>query len=450
MFTANNLAERFSEAVLRRDAALFIGSGFSRPSGGPSWSDLFSGFATDLGITLRPDDDLPQLAQFVVNSNLGNRGPLVSAIRDLTTATSGPNALHRAIARTAISTIWTTNYDTLLEETYGARVGAVRIEDSDLATFRNSDSRVEITKIHGCRERSAPGGLVITTSDYDELDIRRPALVQKLRHDLMHRTFLFLGYSYSDPDIRTVMVQASRLAGGDTREHFMVSKKETRSPDLQRRQELWIDDLRRVGIRCALVDEYDDLEALLSKVVAMSRGRTIFPTGSHIEHSAFGASLGDAIARTLPKVIILDGQSQGVSRSVINGFSVSALNERLDLLTSTRLYPNPYAYDGNLSGDATLLPVLIAWRDQLLRDCRVLLAFDGGMGTAAEVEAAINMGCTVVPVPLQEDGSARLLLTDPRVTSVLQSLAPVYLAIVQARKPTVDELTACISEVLEN
>ena len=86
---------------------------------------------------------------------------------------------------------------------------------------------------------------MITQEDYEEFATRRPALSQRLRNDLIHRSFLFIGYGYEDPDIETVIVEARRLSDGATREHFLIAKKLNDSALVQR-QELWLNDLEAV------------------------------------------------------------------------------------------------------------------------------------------------------------------------------------------------------------
>jgi hypothetical protein len=68
----------FSEALCRGVGAFFIGSGVSRDSGVPAWSDLLGPLAkTRLGIDVRDEDDLAEVAQYVLNRSGGNRGALI-------------------------------------------------------------------------------------------------------------------------------------------------------------------------------------------------------------------------------------------------------------------------------------------------------------------------------------------------------------------------------------
>lgn len=448
MMSADLVAEGFARAVRRREAALFVGSGVSIPSGAPSWYELLKRYENDLEITIDANEDLPQIAQYVVNANLGNRGALVASIKDLTARSTGPNDIHRSMTLIPVDVIWTTNYDTLIEEAFGDSV-LVRVDDSDIATVNRSPRhQTELIKIHGCRVRSKPGDMVVTSGDYEDLGYNRPALVQRLRQDMMHRSLLFIGYSFNDPDTRTAMTQARRLVGGDTREHYLVTKRATGED--AHRQDLWVCELRRLGIRCALIDDYDELIPLMQSIVAKARGRTIFPTGSHTaSDTEFAADLGAALAEMSPEVRLLDGQSEGYGRAVIQAFSMSVIHAKQDLQDRIELHANPYAYDPRLSNDPRMLDKLISLRKPLLKGCNVLVAFDGGMGTNAEVNAALNLGCVVLPVPLEANGSARQLLNESRVRRRLDQFTSGYAESALSGKPTVDLICTAIAEAFE-
>jgi NAD-dependent SIR2 family protein deacetylase len=125
---AAKLVEEVCRAAYRGEAAAFVGSGISVPSGLPNWTSLLGPMVAHLGITLRPwGEDLPLFAQHVVNLSAGNRGRLVALLKDaIQRCGAKPNHYHQSLARSAIDLVWTTNYDTLLEQAYGAYPAVVR------------------------------------------------------------------------------------------------------------------------------------------------------------------------------------------------------------------------------------------------------------------------------------------------------------------------------------
>lgn len=78
MLKPRDVINEFSKALVEGRGAVFVGVGLSAPSGVPGWMNLLQGMAeTRLGIQLNPGDDLPLIAQHIVNS-ANNRAPLVA------------------------------------------------------------------------------------------------------------------------------------------------------------------------------------------------------------------------------------------------------------------------------------------------------------------------------------------------------------------------------------
>jgi hypothetical protein len=208
--------------------------------------------------------------------------------------------------------------------------------------------------------------------------------------------------------------------------------------------------LRRIGIDCVLVEDYPDVLDALEQIVLRARGPTVFVTGSHEKHNeafaqAVGASLAEAMSHA---VVILDGQSAGTSRSVITAFQERCVRARIDLRDRIRFYPNPYAANPAFSNDSSLLPLLKQWRSSLLRFAHTVIVFDGGMGTTAEAEIALSLGCRIVPVPLSRGGSASLLLDNSQIAKGLESTSLAYLTKARSLSLTKDDVVTCVLATL--
>lgn len=417
------LIDDFAYSLSQDTGVIFVGSGISAPSGLPTWSDLLKPFAATLGIELNPHDDLPTIAQFVINANGNNRGPLIQAIKERFIKNLPLNSYHEHLKKTKIRTIWTTNYDTLLEEAFRGYIQDVKAHD-DAISRSVSSHQIEIIKAHGCIATSQLKDLVVSLEDYEDFFINRPATAERLRNDLLRNSFLFIGYSYGDPNIRNIIVEARRLASQATRQHHMIQKAEN-DPGLSIRQQNWVKDLRRVGISCILINDYNELEAALQAISLKSRGKTLFVTGGHELELANANDYGRALA-AIPDLILLDGQSEGISRSIISSFTEECLRIRQDIRLRTRLFPNPYVIRAEFNNDPSLLPELKKWRTPLLRETQVIVIFPGSMGTEAEFEVARNMGCDIIPVPLAEDDFPSRLIMDDHISSKLRLIIPNY------------------------
>ncbi|BDC48741.1 hypothetical protein F183_A10570 [Bryobacterales bacterium F-183] len=409
-----NFVREFGAELNGGSGALFVGAGISVPSGVAGWDNLIAPLAASrLGLATTDGLDLPQVAQYLVNSNAGNRGSLIHHLRRQFSGPFKLNSYHRRLVQTQVKTVWTTNYDVLLEQAFQQASFSVGIKSTDDSISRSvPNHEIEIIKMHGSIDQSPHRDLVITAEDYEDFDVRRPATAERLRTDLLSKSFLFLGYSYRDPNVQTILAQSRRLAKKATRQHFLVttleSAKEGDKPgDLKHRQllqQLWIDNLRRFGIDTLLLEDHSELEPLLAEVSRKSRGYSVYVVGSHkTTESTLAQDLGRQLAEH-DRYVMVDGQSEGIGREVITSFVEESLRRKRDVYKHLKLFPNPYSVNAAFASDPAEIPTLKTWRAPLLRSTQVFVCFDGQMGTLAELEVAVEAGCSIVPACLQTDG----------------------------------------------
>ena len=437
-----------------------MGSGISSASSVPSWLALLEGMARSrLSLKIDSEDNLPLVAQYIVNQANGNRGPLTQYFKEELTKGYALNGYHTALARANVTTLWTTNYDTLIEDAF-RRHFHVNVKATDDAVARSGgNAEIEVIKMHGCIEISPHDDLVITQEDYENFFMRRPATALRLGQDLLDKSFLFIGYSYADSDITNILVEARRLARNATRQHYIIlprirDKDESKCATKQARQDLWLGDLSRVGIQACQIDEYDELRVILDLIALKSRGKTVFVSGSHTRVEGTRLfdlpCLGQLLARE-QDLVLLDGQSAGTSRSVVSAYLENCITQKVDILKRLRVFHNPYAANPGFSNNIALLPLLKEWRSPLLRCAQVMVVFDGGMGTVAEVEVARSLGCRIIPVPeTLEDLPHRLLNDHPEITATLESIDKVYLEKAKNLQVQPEDVVKCIRAILNS
>ena len=128
----NQLPIEYAAAMRERHAALFIGAGMSRKRGYVDWKGLLQGFAAELGLDIdREEQDLPAVAQYYVNRKNGDRAFLNKALIEEFDKPGAHTENHKIIARLPIPTIWTTNYDKLIEEAVTASRKTIAVKSSD-------------------------------------------------------------------------------------------------------------------------------------------------------------------------------------------------------------------------------------------------------------------------------------------------------------------------------
>jgi hypothetical protein len=196
----------------------FLGAGFSKPLKLPDWSELIGWMADRLGFEpdlFRLHGRYEQLAEYFQLSDHNHFQHLVyemtrrfdseEAIRARQTS-----RMHQALAQLDWRSIYTTNYDSHVE---GALRDAKR-KTSVLASFEDFQARrepgtCEVIKFHGTLTN--PETIVLTESSYFRRIALEAPVDQRLRADLLSNSFLFLGYSFSDTNIRYIWYRMQQL-----------------------------------------------------------------------------------------------------------------------------------------------------------------------------------------------------------------------------------------------
>ena len=192
----------------------FIGAGFSLnaqlPSGKrmPDWPALTESLA--IAANVSPQQDGPTVA--LAYERLFGRVQLIEKIRDLLHADwVEPGEAHREFANLPFDTIYTTNFDLLLEEAnrlirkpYRPLVGDFQLP------FHGGPLTTNIVKMHGDMHHQEH--MIITEKDYSQFLEHYPVISTHLSSMLITRTALFVGYSLRDPDFNHIRdVVSSRL-----------------------------------------------------------------------------------------------------------------------------------------------------------------------------------------------------------------------------------------------
>lgn len=114
-----------------------------------------------------------------------------------------PGKALTALARLPFETIATTNFDLLLERTYGSLDLPLitQVTESQL-TLATPFEGVKLFKFHG--DLNHPDQMVVTEADYDGFAARTPLFAIHLAYLLTAYTPLFIGYSLDDYDFRSV------------------------------------------------------------------------------------------------------------------------------------------------------------------------------------------------------------------------------------------------------
>ncbi len=402
-------------------AAIFSGAGMSKSQGYVDWKELLSDIAEELSLDINKEDDLISLAQFHVNEKKGAT-KLTRKIIEEFSEQAEPSEVHNIIARLPIKTFWTTNYDTLIEDSLRKvyKIADIKRNIDDLNTTRPKRDAI-VYKMHG--DISSPSKAILYKEQYEKCYRTHASFITALSGDLISKTFLFIGFSFTDPNLDYIL---SRLYthSGDKRVHYCFMKNEANNSldDEEtvaykiRKQKLRIDDLKRFGIQVLLIDEYSDIPIILAKIEQSFKKKTIFISGSAEKYGGLERPKALDFIHTLSYEIIknnyriVNGFGWGVGSSVING-ALDAIYSRPDKLSEEQLIVRPFPQ--TVSKGKDIQELWEEYRQRMIPLGGIALFIFGNKqeenndivnarGVFREFEIAVQHG--LVPIPLPNTG----------------------------------------------
>ena len=134
--------------------------------------------------------------------------------------------------------IFTTNYDRLIEDSYQRRTRPVAVYSSNFDFGPKADPRaIQLFKLHGTIEKDISDGdrsqIILTQNDYDATADFREQLFDRLKADIAGVHLIVVGHSLADPDIKSIVDRALSLnaksGGGGRVTFFMFTRDEGRA-----------------------------------------------------------------------------------------------------------------------------------------------------------------------------------------------------------------------------
>ncbi|ABF64057.1 hypothetical protein TM1040_1324 [Ruegeria sp. TM1040] len=120
------------------------------------------------------------------------------------------------IPRWRWKSIYTTNYDTLVEQSFDSAKKRCRVYSSNFDFHIDEEEYdCELFKIHGTIEKDISTGhhsrIILTVDDYDHTEEFREQLYDRMRGDLAGADLVIIGQSLSDPDMDTLVRRAVKI-----------------------------------------------------------------------------------------------------------------------------------------------------------------------------------------------------------------------------------------------
>ncbi|WP_445908602.1 SIR2 family protein [Yeosuana sp.] len=377
-------------------ASIFAGAGLSVPAGYVNWKDLMAEIAQDLGLDINIETDLVSIAQFHLNENL-TRSKLNRKILEEFTEDIEETQNHKILAKLPLSSIWTTNYDELIEKTFEKENKVVDVKHTNSQLLTTKPKRdIVIYKMHG--DVKHPNSAILTKEQYEQYHQTHEPFINALSGELTTKTFLFIGFSFTDPNLDYVLSRLNFRFREEKRQHYCFVKKpllgDYQNPDQAtldynlKKQSLVINDLKRYGIKSLKIDSYDEITQILSEIDLRYKKRTIFISGSAETYLPFDRNEAIGFVHKLSKKLIeidykiVNGFGWGIGSSVING-ALEAIYSNPSKYTENQLVLKPFPQFE--SGNKKLPELWQEYREKMISQCGITIFVFGNKKVNDEI-----------------------------------------------------------------
>lgn len=377
----------YAQSLKNGCASVFLGSGLSRKSGYTGWAELLRKYAKKIGLNVKKEQsDLISLAQYYVNSQQDSI-ELKKYICKVFAKSDDKkiNVNHLLLSSLPLQSYWTTNYDSLVEQALEYRDLKCNkiIEDKDLRKNENSHP-IWLYKMHG--DVGNYNSIVITKQDYENYYDKYEMLIAKLKSEICTKTFLFLGYSISDPNIMHILARARKVFDKENgRLHYAIMEKPKEIHPNGRnnknykyeiiKQQHQIADLAEYGIKVILVDDYEQITDILKEIVSIVYGKNVLISGAFEKETAnneeirrFTENLAIWLIKNNYKIFtgygknlgqhIIAGAFEGCKLRTIDEQNmlesvpdIVSVNQRVVNNFNSRVFLFPFPYDVSMSKD---------------------------------------------------------------------------------------------------
>lgn len=389
----------------------FVGSGFSKECGFPDWQHLVEPIARDLNYPLDENTDYSVVFQYY-QDKCQNRNKINGLLKNTFDSFSGNLENHKLLAELPVSEIWTTNYDKTIETCF-YDIGRKIDVKKDIADLSNglSNSDCTLYKMHG--DLCVPNDCVLTKDDYEKYFHTHEPFVNILKHTLIEKTVLFIGYSLSDPDLQTILSGIRRYYDNNFPTHYWITKKEN---DCNKRikQELFKKNLQNYGIETIEIDSYSEITKLFKDLIIGVKRNNVFISGSATEMDADEEKVKNDFIRTLSSELIKSGYTifngfgLGVGSSVIEGAYSEIYSNSLFIDSRERIKLYPFYQQNSNTDEGKMNKFKTVYRNEMLRQVGMAIFLYGtkrkensivdSSGIEEEFNIAKENGIFLIPV----------------------------------------------------
>lgn len=279
---------------------------------------------------------------------------------------------------------------------------------------------VVLYKMHG--DNRSPSSAILTKAQYESYYSTHAPFISTLTGDLTTKTFLFIGFSFEDPNLQYILSRLYVQYDQNAKSHYCIMRRVQlgdKGSEIQadfdynkRKQALMINDLRRYGIQTLEIDNYAEITNILKAIEKEVKKNTIFISGSAEIYDPYQRDDAVQFIHRLSKKIILknlrivNGFGWGIGSSVING-ALEAIYESNGMISESQLILRPFPQFA--TGETSLQSLWHDYRKRMISLSGVTIFLFGNKkneegsiveagGILQEFEISLQNGSVCIPI----------------------------------------------------
>ena len=404
-------ANEIVSQLLSDTFSVFCGAGASADITNSRWEDIFCETTREF-YRCKLSDDIYFLAD--LEKNYYNTDHFYDDIVNVVSNGSGKESTHiNGIINLNLNQVWTTNFDTHIEETIYRRYGVrpTVIKDSKDLFSASLNGPYIVYKLNGSVED--PSSMVLTKSDFFDYFKKQRLMFELLKRQLVLDSFLFIGYSFKDDLVLNALREIKEIFPEQGKQHYrfsveIPSNKEPYLEQFRQYERRYFED--KYNIKTIQLRSYDEIDLYLGEIYRRFCNHNVFICGSFREISSEARLqielLVDHLIRRLFEhgFNVYSGNGRGLGEIVV------ARSNKYREQTHGKLINRPFIF----TGDST--PQKREKNKLIMKDCSTMIIIcgqDETLGTSKNVldqfhqfMADSETGTTPLIIPLPSTGFA--------------------------------------------
>lgn len=262
--------------ILSGTFSVFCGAGADFDATNQEWQDIFTEKTKKL--YKKESSDIYLLAD--LEKNYHNTETFLDDVCANLTKVSNLESEHiNNIVNLNINQIWTTNFDTIIENTIKRKLGfypTIIKESSDLFT-ESLKSRYIVYKLNGCVTK--PNTMILTKSDFFTYFKKQRLLFEILKRQLVLDSFLFIGYSFTDDLVLNALREIKEVFPNKGKSHyrFVLKNEDSDNEYLSLTEQYYFDNY---NIKSIYINDYSQIDLYLKELYKRFCNHNVLISGS--------------------------------------------------------------------------------------------------------------------------------------------------------------------------